>query len=770
MNAESVDPTIFEQQFKNLFDEAPFSAAFFRGDGLSIEMANNVSLELWGKDKSILGKPLLEGIPEIRDQEVFNLLTGVYRTGKTYEGKEHVAYLQKNGRLEKIYVNLVYKPIRDAQGNITGVFAYGYDVTEQVVAREELKESFKKLQDSEERYRTLITETPEVGAGLYIGRELRIQYVNDVMLKFWGKDQSIIGKTWWDGLPELRSQSFLKELEEVLTTGKPFIGKEVKAILERKGKLEVNYYNYTYKALKNVDGEIYGIHHMAVDVTDQVISKQKLIESEEDVRNLFEQTPVGIAMFKGRNLIVELVNNVLLEFWGRSREQVIDKPVFEALPELVTQGVEKIARDVFDTGVPFSSPETSLQLWRNEKLETIIVRFGFRPVKDWQGEIIGLLAIANEVTDLVLARQVIEKNEMRLKFLADSMPQVVWIAEGDGTVTYYNKRVLAFAGVKQNDDGTWSWEGIVHPDDIATTAVAWKNAVMLQKPYELEHRIMMSDGSFRWHLSRAYAYETDEGLKWFGTATDVDDQKKLEMNLETLVKERTLELQRSNEELQQFAHVASHDLKEPVRKIRTFAYKLLDEQKTALNERGNNFINKILHASERMNAMINGVLSYASMPDAGVREAIDLKSVIENVKIDLEILIQEKNAVINYSDLPTITGIRELINQLFYNLINNALKFSRADVTPVIEVTIRDVEVLGKIFYQIILADNGIGFGKQHVYEIFTSFVRLNPKDQYEGSGLGLALCKKIVERHGGSITAKSEPGKGSEFIILLPK
>ena len=160
MSSDIPDFTLFEQRFQNLFDEAPFSAALFLGDDLRIEMANTVSLELWGKDKSILHKPLLVGLPEIRGQEVFRLLTEVYRTGKTYEGKEHVAYLQKNGRLEKIYVNLVYKAIKDAPGKITGVFAYGYDVTDQVIAREELQKSFKKLQDTEERYRTLITETP----------------------------------------------------------------------------------------------------------------------------------------------------------------------------------------------------------------------------------------------------------------------------------------------------------------------------------------------------------------------------------------------------------------------------------------------------------------------------------------------------------------------------------------------------------------------------------------------------------------------------------
>jgi hypothetical protein len=638
------------------------------------------------------------------------------------------------------------------------------DVTEE-------KLSYQRIQESEEKFRTLITETPEVGVGLYLGRELRIQYVNKVMLEFWGKDDSIVGKTWKEALPELEGQPFFNELDDVFTTGNPFTAKQAKALLRREGRLESGYYNYTFKALRNLAGEIYGIHHMAVDVTDQVKNNLKLIESEKEVRNLFEQTPVGIAVFKGASFVVEIVNETLLSYWGRRREDVLNKPVFHVLTELVDQGIEQVAKEVYRTGIPFSSPDTPVTLVRNGKAESIIVRFGFQAMKNWQGNIIGLLAIAHEVTDMVTARQKVEKNEMRLKFLADSMPQVVWIADGDGSVTYYNKRVLEFAGAKQNEDGTWSWEGLLHADDVAATSTAWRQAVEHRSLYQMEHRVLMRDGTYRWHLSRAYAYETDEGTKWYGTATDVHDQKVLEMNLETLVRERTLELQRSNDDLQQFAHVASHDLKEPVRKIKTFSYKLQDEYRHVLGDRGNNFVNKIISASDRMNSMINGVLDYASTSaTSATPERVDLNAVMQTVQNDLEVLIQEKKGKISYSNLPTINGLKDQIHQLFYNLINNALKFSKVNTPSLIDLTCREVNINDRTYYEVILADNGIGFEPDYAEQIFTSFFRLNAKDQYEGSGLGLALCKKIVDRHNGMISAKGEKGKGAQFLILLPK
>ncbi len=887
MTTNILNDNIYEQRFRDLFYDASLSAALLSGENFKVEMANAISLKLWGKDSSIIGKPLLEAIPEIKGQKVYEILKGVSASGNTYEGKEHSAQLEKDGVLTQVYVNLVYKPVKDQQGNVTSILAVGYDVTDQVLARKKSEESdtraklaiecaglgtfelefktgntttssrfddifgfdhpvahseyisrihpddvslrnaaqtkaletgglrydariilpdnsirwvkingsiifdehglpqlligtalditeetisLQKLQESEERYRTLITETPEVGAGLYVGRELRIRYVNDVMLEFWGKDKTVIGKILSEAIPELKDQPFMEQLDEVFVTGKEFTAKEEKALLRRNGTLQVSYYNYTYKALRDTNGKIFGIHNMAIDVTEQVQNKLNLIESEESIRRLFEQTPVGLAKFKGKSLIVEIVNETILTYWGRTREAVINKSVWEALPELVDQGIKKIAERVFETGVPYSSQETSVAIRRNGKMETIFIRFGFQALKDWHGQIIGLLAIANEITDMVDARHKIERNEARLKFLADSMPQVVWIANVHGTVTYYNKRVQEFAGVKQNEDGSWVWEGIVHDDDLRQTSVAWTTSVKNGSPYQMEHRIKMQDGNYRWHLSRAYLYDTDDGVQWYGTATDVHNQKVLEMNLESAVKDRTLELQRSNDDLQQFAHVASHDLKEPLRKIKTFSFKLQDEFGNILNERGNSLLNKVISSSDRMFSMINGVLNYASISAAGTNsQRVDVNDVIRAVEIDLELLLQEKQGIINFANLPSIAGHPDLVYQLFYNLLNNSLKFARANTPVDINILAHRVQINGHSYVEITIRDNGIGFKNDYAEHIFGSFNRLHSKDKYEGSGLGLAMCQRIVESHGGTITATGIEGVGATFKFTLP-
>jgi signal transduction histidine kinase len=249
--------------------------------------------------------------------------------------------------------------------------------------------------------------------------------------------------------------------------------------------------------------------------------------------------------------------------------------------------------------------------------------------------------------------------------------------------------------------------------------------------------------------------------------------------MEQLVAQRTEELARSNDDLQQFAHVASHDLKEPLRKITTFSNILSNEQNEALSDKGKLYLQKIEHSSKRMSNMIEGVLAYSTLSvNEQSFEMVDLNEIMNEVQSDLELAIIQKEAQINYQNLPRVSGMTLLLHQLFYNLINNSLKFSKADVPPIITISSKAAQKTalktngsGKTdaFVQVSIKDNGIGFNPAYAKRMFEVFSRLNAKDKYEGTGLGLALCKKIVYRHGGEIWAEGEEGEGAVFHIVLP-
>ena len=259
-----------------------------------------------------------------------------------------------------------------------------------------------------------------------------------------------------------------------------------------------------------------------------------------------------------------------------------------------------------------------------------------------------------------------------------------------------------------------------------------------------------------------------------------NELKQFTLEMEQLVAARTEELKQSNESLENFAHVASHDLKEPLRKISTFTSRLQQESITLLPETSKLYLEKLQDASERLSTMVQGILEYSGVnPDWEERQQVDLNKIISGITEDLELLIAEKTATISFINLPVVTGISVLLHQLFYNLISNSLKFSKPErpvkveiksgVLPKHEVTAHLLDP-GKTFHRIEIMDNGIGFDPAQSERMFQLFTRLNNRSDYHGTGLGLALCKKIVTRHGGTIYASGVPGKGSTFFVVLPE
>ena len=219
----------------------------------------------------------------------------------------------------------------------------------------------------------------------------------------------------------------------------------------------------------------------------------------------------------------------------------------------------------------------------------------------------------------------------------------------------------------------------------------------------------------------------------------------------------------ANKDLEAFAYVASHDLQEPLRKVRTFSSMLYKNNEKVFDERSKELAKKITASTQRMQFMIQDVLTLSTISDAVEMGNVDLKEAVENVKDDLEIKILEKNAVITCEPLPKVKGHLAFLSQLFLNLISNAIKF--CNTTPVIKISGERKGDKALIY----VADNGIGISKGEVENIFIAFKRLHSKIQYEGSGIGLAITKKIVDLHNGKIHVKSEPGKGSVFVIELP-
>ncbi|HYE54236.1 MAG TPA: ATP-binding protein [Chitinophagaceae bacterium] len=434
------------------------------------------------------------------------------------------------------------------------------------------------------------------------------------------------------------------------------------------------------------------------------------------------------------------------------------------------------------------------QLFPNEEAEQISRFVHSDHLPDARAEI----ALANKIMELTSTRISTEEGQQhflllfsdityrhletqRIHLILEALPQMAWTTDPQGKVTYLTEGWFFYTGQVKEEALGDGWASAVFPEDRERLIEQWSEAVKAVTQFQHAARYKNTKGEYRWHLVRSTPVKDsrNEVIMWVGTCTDIHDQILLTEELERKVKERTHSLEAINNELEQFAHVSSHDLQEPLRKIRTFAELIKDNSYENLDEPSKRYIDKISTTAERMSDSLKALLNYTRLNREEKSTPVDLNHVVSQVLVDLELLINQKNAVIHTGHLPTVKSIPIQMQQLFYNLINNALKFAKTDIPPKIEIASRPLmeEELSlypglrrfKQYHEITVKDNGIGFDQKHEEKIFAIFQRLHPKSQYEGSGIGLSLVKKVVSNHGGEIFARSSPGNGATFHVILP-
>ncbi|GAB4031414.1 PAS domain S-box protein [Spirosoma jeollabukense] len=668
-----------------------------------------------------------------------------------------------------------------ADGRFAGYIGAILDISERIEAN-------AKLRASDERFRNMITQAP-VAIGILNGRNLVVETANTSMLEIWGKDTSIIGLPLLKVLPEIDGQGFIELLENVYDSGSSHYGYETHAQLHRKGKLEDAYFNFVYAPVRDELGKTNGVLVVATEVTTQVKATRALQESEQRFRNLIEEAPVAVSLFVGPEMIVELPNEAMLKLWGKSNT-VIGKPLHEGVPELIGQPFLDILQEVYATGIEYSAQEARTDLMVDGKLKTYYFNFTYKPLRNAAGTVYAILDMAVDVTEQVLARRTIEESELRFRTLMEAMSPMTWTNTPEGEIDFFNQRWYDYTGLNFEQTKAWGWQAVVHPDELAHTLEVYGNALRTGTIFVLENRYRRgSDGAYRWHLNRALPIQDETGaiILWVGTATDIHEQKELEAELEQQVEARTeqllasnYDLRRSNDNLEKFAYIASHDLQEPLRKIQAFGDILKSQYADQLGEGVDN-LERMQSAASRMSQLIKDLLTFSRISTRQeTTSPVHLNHVITGVLADLEVAITQAEARVRIGNLPTVLGDESQLRQLFQNLLSNALKFRKADVRPVIQIQVEQVgpndipESVRPIrpvpaYYSISVSDNGIGFDEKYIDRIFQVFQRLHSRTKYAGTGIGLAICEKVATNHGGAITAVSQLGQGATFIVYLP-
>ncbi len=574
-----------------------------------------------------------------------------------------------------------------------------------------------KLESSEQHWRSLVDHSP-TGTAVYIGRNMTIQAVNKSMLRIWNKDTSIIGKDLMDAVPEFRNQPFLKLLQKVYDTGVSYHTPEGRADINVEGELKEFWFDYNYSPLFDEKGEVYGIINTATDITPLLKARKQsesltrnfsiLQDSQEWLSFIFEQAPVAIAVLTGNDYVIKFANESCYEIWQVPFRSVDGEPVFKAFPGMDGLGLQDILDQVRRSGVPHRGSEQKAELLRNGVNETVYINYVYAPIQTPENQV-DVIFVGTEVTPQVIARQAIEESEKRYRQLASMLEQ------------------------KTN-------QLLVSNQELFSS-----NQLLNERGEELA----------------ASNEEIRAGSEELG---EINSQLTL-----------------SNERLQRFAYVASHDLQEPLRKIQTFGSLITQKYANELGEHGIAYLERMSKAGEQMSALIQDLLAYSKMNNQQVQlQVVSLRQVLEKVLNTLELRIEQTGAIIEIDTLPAILGDETQLGQLFQNLLSNSIKFSKPNQRPVIHITSRTIpreelpaEVIpmsqARRFRLINVSDNGVGFNEKFVDRIFEVFQRLHSKSDFKGTGIGLAICQRVVENHGGWISAHGEEGKGATFSIYLP-
>ncbi|MDP5202315.1 PAS domain S-box protein [Flavobacterium sp. DG2-3] len=717
--------------------------------------ANKALLNMWGKSaEDAIGRGLREnGYEEWHAEMHEREIDTVVAEKRAVRGTVSFPHAELGRRI----YDYILVPVFNDKGEVEVVAGTTRDITES-------KQAEEKLQQSENRFRKMIHQTPAPTLVLK-GDDLVIEQINKHMLQMIGRGEEIIGMRLIDVLPELEGQYVWEQVLKVYNEGIPFDQSEVLVPHNRTGELKNYYYNLAYRPLIE-DGQITGMIQVAVEVTQQVVARQKMEESESRFRALVNASSDLVYRMDADWMIMHsLEGGGRLSGAGGHGINWLDKFVH---PSDLEQAVHLISKSIVEKSI-FEMEHKVINA--DDSVSWVFSRVV--PILDDKQRIIEWFGAASDITSQKELQNVIAESEEKFRQLADLVPQIIWTAQPDGFIDYYNSRWYEYTGFNKNEFGDSSWVPTLHPDDVSMVLKTWYQSVHAGTSYQIEFRLKNgSTGEYRWFLSKALPIRDKEGIitNWFGTCTDIHEQKSITEKLEILVADRTKELQRSNDDLQQFAHVASHDLKEPVRKIKTFVSRLEDHLEGKLDESASKYIERVHVAADRMFNMIDGVLAYSKInADSQKATMVDLNEVIKNIETDLEIALQKTGGKIYYEELPVLEGALVLLYQLFYNLINNSIKFARENTPSQITVTATEKMEDGNRIAIITVEDNGIGFDLDQTGRIFETFTRLNSKDRYEGTGLGLSLCKKIAERHGGSITATGIANKGAVFIVTLP-
>lgn len=734
----------YRELLNEVLSEAPALVCTLKGPDHVFELANDKYLKLVG-NRDIIGKRVREALPEVENQGFFEILDKVYETGESHSGTEVPVDLYENGRLQQTLVDFLYQPIKDKEENTQGIFVHAIDVTEKVLAR-------KKLEDSEKELKKLLDTVPSI---IWMADE---NGENTFLSYNWQRYTGIAPR-------DSRGQDYIRAIhpddrDRVREAAEK--ARREKSAFKIENRLLHKDGSYRWVINSGVptfdnSGNYTGMVGTTIDVHELKEKEQELFEKEHRLRSIVEEATVATAIYVGEEMNIELANDAMIQVWGKDTS-VIGKNLREALPELEGQPFFDLLQTVFRTGNTYWGKEDRVDLMIGNQMRTGYFNFTYKPLRNKQGEIYGILNMAIDVTEMVQSKNLLRESEQRFRQMADLMPEKVIKIDDKGRPIYFNKGWVDYTGLNIEELKSNGLLPVVHPEDREEFEKNWETSLRTGHSFEMEVRIRNSEGKYEWHISRGEPMRNKAGKvkRWIATTTEIQKLKEEEKRKEDFLK------------------MVSHELKTPVTSIKGYVQLLL----SLLSKQGEaeNYplpvkpsLERIDHQITRLTRLISEMLDLSRLEENKLelqKEDFLINDLVVQTVQDIKLTNTQHEIEVFHHDTCKVNADKDRIGQVLINFITNAIKYSPE--SRHIEVHIRSVED----DVAVSVVDQGIGIEQRNFRNIFKRFYRvgIGNEETYSGFGIGLYLAKEIIDRHKGHIEVKSEKGKGSGFTFFLSK
>jgi PAS domain S-box-containing protein len=540
------------------------------------------------------------------------------------------------------------------------------------------------------------------------------------------------------------------------------------------------------EVLKGPDGRPRSMFGVCQDITEQKRVEEELTNVELQLSLAIRAGQAGTFDWNAQGNTT-VWSDELLALYGMTREQFGGRHE-DWLACLVPED-----REAGETAVQHSLETGSFSLdFRIRRRDNGEVRWMHgrgQVFFDERGKPLHMLGVNVDTTEHKAADEALRESEERFRALADAMPVTVWSADEKGTVDYVNQHAYGYHGVSADDLEASQWEHLVHPDDLAATLRLWRQAIATGNPGVTEHRLRRFDGEYRWHQTKAVPVRDQAGqvTRWIGTSNDFHDHLMLEQELQRRVAERTAELEQiavalraaeaaararaeellaANKQLDEISYSLSHDLRTPMRSINGFCQVLLEDYQAKLDVEAIAYIKNMQDATRRMDELVNDLLNLSHCGRHEIRRTrVDLSALARTIAVELQRAEPERKVEFVVAPRLVVNADADLMHSLLQNLLDNAWKFSSKH--PQARIEVGSVRQNGETVY--FVRDDGAGFDAAYGKGLFKRLQRLHSSAEFAGTGIGLTIAHRIIQRHEGRIWAEGEVEKGATFFFTLP-